>query len=64
VVGDLEKLSEALSKDTPEALAQREIARRATEIQDALCRDGVYVNEKLGIRISADLQPLAENVAR
>jgi hypothetical protein len=54
LVGDLEKLSQALSKDTPEKLAEREITQNAAEIQEALSRDGIYVDKKLGIRISAD----------
>jgi hypothetical protein len=55
LVSDLEKLSRALSQDTPEEMAEREISQRASEIESALRRDGVYVNQKLGIRISADL---------
>jgi hypothetical protein len=56
VVGDLEKLSRALSEGTPEKLAEREINRKAVEIGEALRRDGVYVDTELGVRISADSQ--------
>lgn len=54
MVGDLEKLSKALSEDTPEKFAEREINKKAFEISEALHRDGVYNDPKLGVRISAD----------
>jgi len=53
VVGDLEKLSRALSDDTPEKLAERELQQKAQQIQEALSRDGVYEDASLGVRISA-----------
>jgi len=53
VVGDLEKLSRALSDDTPEKLAERELQQKAEQIQEALRRDGVYEDASLGVRISA-----------
>ena len=53
MVGDLEKLSRALSDDTPEKLAERELQQKAQEIQDALRQTGVYEDPSLGVRISA-----------
>jgi hypothetical protein len=54
VVSDLQKLSEALSADTPEKLAEREIRDKRAEIAEALRRDGVYTDPKLGVRILAE----------
>jgi hypothetical protein len=55
VVSDLQKLSQALSKDTPEKVAEQEIKQRAPEIERALQRDGVYYDSALRVRISADV---------
>ena len=57
MVTDLEKLSKTLSEDTPEKLAERAISERADEIAKALQTNGVYEDQALGIRISADLVP-------
>jgi hypothetical protein len=54
VVGDLKKLTQALSEDTPEKIAEREIHEKSAEIAEALRRDGVYTDAKLGVRILAD----------
>ena len=54
MVSDLQKLSEALSADTPEKLAEREIRDKRAEIAEALRRDGVYTDPKLGVRILAE----------
>jgi hypothetical protein len=54
VVTDLERLSKALSDDTPEKLAERAISENADEIAHALETTGVYEDAKLGLRISAD----------
>jgi ADP-ribose pyrophosphatase YjhB (NUDIX family) len=53
VVADLEKLSQALSNDTPEKLAERELREKADQILEALRRDGFYDDTKLGVRISS-----------
>jgi hypothetical protein len=54
LVTDLERLSKALSDDTPEKLAERVITEKADEIAKALSTNGVYEDAKLGLRISAD----------
>ena len=54
MVTDLERLSKALSEDTPEKLAERAITENATAIAHALETTGVYEDPKLGFRISAD----------
>jgi hypothetical protein len=54
LVTDLERLSKALSDDTPEKLAEREITKNADKIAYALETTGVYEDAKLGLRISAD----------
>lgn len=54
MVTDLERLSKALSDDTPEKLAERAIRERADEIAHALETTGVFEDAKLGLRISAD----------
>lgn len=54
MVTDLERLSKALSDDTPEKLAERAITEKADEIARALATTGVYEVAKLGLRISAD----------
>jgi hypothetical protein len=54
LVTDLERLSKALSDDTPEKLAERAISENADEIANALKTTGVYEDPKLGLRISAD----------
>ena len=54
VVGDLRRLTQALSEDTPEKLAEREIHEKSAEIAEALQRHGVYTDPKLGVRIVAD----------
>ena len=53
MVGNLEKLSRALSSDTPEKVAERELYRKAPQILDALRQYGFYDDETLGVRISA-----------
>ena len=53
MVGDLEKLSRALSDGTPEKVAERELQQKAQQIQDALRRDGVYEDADLRVRISS-----------
>lgn len=52
MVGDLEKLSRALSDDTPEKLAERELKQKAQQIEAALRTNGVYEDASLGVRIS------------
>ena len=52
MVGDLEKLSRALSDDTPEKLVERELQQKAPQIEEALRRNGVYEDATLGVRIS------------
>lgn len=54
MVTDLQRLSEALSKDTPEKIAERELRESQEEIATALKTTGVYEDRKLGLRISAD----------
>jgi len=54
LVNDLQKLSKALSDDTPEKLAERVIIEKADEITKALQTDGIYEDVRLGLRISAD----------
>ena len=54
MVSDLKRLTQALSKDTPEKMAEREIQEKSAEIAEALRRDGVYTDPKLGVRILAD----------
>lgn len=54
MVTDLERLSKALSDDTPEKLAERELRENADKIAHALETTGVYEDPKLGLRISAD----------
>ncbi|MBV9181507.1 MAG: hypothetical protein JO356_09345 [Acidobacteria bacterium] len=54
MVGDLRKLTQALSEQTPEKLAEREIQEKSVEIEEALKRNGVYTDPKLGVRIVAD----------
>ena len=51
MVGDLEKLSRALS-ETPEKLAERELKQKAQQIEEALRNNGVYEDASLGVRIS------------
>ena len=55
MISDLEKLSRALSKDTPEEVAKCEIKQKASEIERALQREGVYYDSALRVRISADV---------
>ncbi len=52
MVGDLEKLSRAISDATPEKAAERELQQKAQQIQDALRENGVYEDASLGVRIS------------
>jgi hypothetical protein len=59
VVNDLQRLSKALSEDTPEKLAERSIKDNAAEIIQALETNGVYEDSELGLRISADTPALA-----
>jgi hypothetical protein len=59
VVNDLQRLSKALSDDTPEKLAERSIKENAAEIIASLEKNGVYENAELGLRISADTPALA-----
>jgi ABC-type branched-subunit amino acid transport system substrate-binding protein len=54
MVTDLERLSKALSDDTPEKLAERAISQNADKIARALETNGVYEDAKLGLRISAN----------
>lgn len=54
MVTDLDRLSKALSEDTPEKLAERSIEENANKIAQALETTGVYEDPKLGLRISAD----------
>jgi hypothetical protein len=54
VVTDLERLSKALSEDTPEKLAERAITENADKIAHALETEGFYEDPKLGLRICAD----------
>ncbi len=55
MISNLEKLSQALSQDTPEKVAKCEIKQKASEIERALQRDGVYYDSALRVRISADV---------
>jgi hypothetical protein len=59
VVNDLQRLSKALSEDTPEKLAERSIKDNAAEIIASLEKTGVYEDAELGLRISADTPALA-----
>jgi hypothetical protein len=54
MVTDLERLSKALSDDTPEKFAERAISQNADKIARALETTGVYEDAKLGLRISAN----------
>ena len=54
MVTDLERLSKALSEDTPEKVVERAIAQNADKIAHALETQGFYHDPKLGLRISAD----------
>jgi hypothetical protein len=54
MVTDLERLSKALSDDTPEKLAERAISQNADKIARSLETNGVYEDAKLGLRISAN----------
>ncbi len=54
MVTDLARLSQALSEDTPEKLAERAITENADKIAHALETTGIYEDPKLGLRISAD----------
>ncbi len=58
MVNDLQRLSKALSDDTPEKLAERSIKENAAEIIASLEKNGVYENAELGLRISADTPAL------
>ena len=53
MVGNLEKLSRALSSDTPEKIWERELQKKAPQILAALRQYGFYDDETLGVRISA-----------
>jgi hypothetical protein len=55
MVGDLEKLSKALTNDTPEKLVERQIRDRAAEIRETLRRGEPYIDRNLGVRITADV---------
>lgn len=57
MVGDLEKLSRAISDATPEKAAERELQQKAQQIQDALRENGVYEDTSLGVRISNIVPP-------
>ena len=54
MVTDLERLSKALSEDTPEKLAERGLRDNADKIAHSLETTGVYEDPKLGLRISTD----------
>ena len=53
MVADLKKLSEALSKDTPDEKIREELQKRLDEIAEKLSKGEDFVDDKLGVRISA-----------